>query len=116
VTNFLESPSLFHDTASRKRYLNGLVSSVLFQYHTPSSHINKQNNTFSQYFLSNLTMKFILPTLAMAVSLAAAKNCQTGLNYCSFTLMGKGMEQRITLWSTLLSQDRRLPPTDPQGY
>ncbi|KAJ5294875.1 hypothetical protein N7508_009696 [Penicillium antarcticum] len=35
-------------------------------------------------------MKFVLPALAMFASLVAAENCQTGLNYCSFTLMGKG--------------------------
>ncbi|KAJ5872901.1 uncharacterized protein N7529_005254 [Penicillium soppii] len=35
-------------------------------------------------------MKFIVPALAIFASLAVAKNCQEGLNYCSFTLMGKG--------------------------
>ncbi|KAJ6013106.1 hypothetical protein N7499_012290 [Penicillium canescens] len=35
-------------------------------------------------------MKFILPALTIFASLAVAKNCQEGLNYCSFTLMGKG--------------------------
>ncbi|CRL30894.1 unnamed protein product [Penicillium camemberti] len=35
-------------------------------------------------------MKVILSACALFVSLCAAANCQSGLDYCAFTLMGKG--------------------------
>ncbi|OQD81432.1 hypothetical protein PENANT_c027G08388 [Penicillium antarcticum] len=54
-------------------------------------------------------MKPFLTTITCLATLAAAENCQNTLNYCSFTLMGKGDYHQQILAALRLSS----PPIDP---
>jgi actin-related protein len=80
--------------AIKKVYKKGAVSLHIMYHQTASSFKQfRQSKPSNSSYIFN--MKFIVPALAIFASLAVAKNCQEGLNYCSFTLMGKGIATKL---------------------
>ncbi|KAE8359633.1 hypothetical protein BDV27DRAFT_162465 [Aspergillus caelatus] len=55
-------------------------------------------------------MKVILSACALFVSLSTAANCQAGLDYCAFNLMGKG-NYHDEIYDALKNADWPIDPT-----